>query len=403
MDRVTRAEIERIAAATLRDAGLTEPPLSVEKLLQYVQLHRDYYDLANPGFLDRAKHKLRIDGHKLVDIINKVRLQAVLLFDENRICIDQELPKIKHPWASCHETGHRLLPWHKPFFFGDTAQTLDPNYQADLEAEANYAAGRLLFLGNRFTEEAKDLVPTIKVIKSLAKRYRASLTTTLRRYVEQGPDFAMAMLVSTPPWSKQPAGQEHRWRHFIPSGRFSTLFPEIAAESLRTVLDEHVAYRRGGKVAEFRLELVDARGDRHELRAWSFNNQYYLLTLFVEERRVTDARIVMSGNEFRSVVEVDGGRGCPCKYPPAKPGALAVSRSKRPAETWPLRGHLSHPPGGYSGFNRSCSKRRSSRPWSWMYARIACSSRPTVDTKYPRAQKCCPTKFRGRPAKFRAM
>ena len=151
MDRVTRAEIERIAAATLRDAGLTEPPLSVEILLQYVQLHRDYYDLANPGFLDRAKHKLRIDGHKLVDIINKVRLQAVLLFDENRICIDQELPKIKHPWASCHETGHRLLPWHKPFFFGDTAQTLDPNYQADLEAEANYAAGRLLFLGNRFT------------------------------------------------------------------------------------------------------------------------------------------------------------------------------------------------------------------------------------------------------------
>ena len=43
-----------------------------------------------------------------------------------------------------------------------------------------------------------------------------------------------------------------------------------------------------------------------ELRAWSFNNQYYLLTLFVEERRVTDARIVMPGNGFRSVVEVDG-------------------------------------------------------------------------------------------------
>src|SRR5271155_3222562 len=28
-----------------------------------------------------------------------------------------------------------------------------------------------------------------------------------------------------------------------------------------------------------------------------------------------------------------------------------------------------------------------------MYARIAFSSRPTVFTKYPRAQKCCPTKF----------
>src|SRR5271157_1060850 len=29
-----------------------------------------------------------------------------------------------------------------------------------------------------------------------------------------------------------------------------------------------------------------------------------------------------------------------------------------------------------------------------MYSRITVSSLPTVDTKYPRAQKCCPTKFR---------
>ena len=100
--------------------------------------------------------------------------------------------------------------------------------------------------------------------------------------------------------------QENRWRHFVPSDRLSTLFPEISAESLHTALDGYAAYRRGGTVAEFRLGLVDARGDRHELRAWSFNNQYYLLTLFVEERRVTDARIVMPGNGFRSVVDVDG-------------------------------------------------------------------------------------------------
>jgi len=29
-----------------------------------------------------------------------------------------------------------------------------------------------------------------------------------------------------------------------------------------------------------------------------------------------------------------------------------------------------------------------------MYARICASSRPIADTKYPRAQKCCPTKLR---------
>jgi hypothetical protein len=293
MDRATRVEIERIAAATLRDAGVIEPPLPVEHLLEHVQLYRDYYDLTNPGFLDRVKHKLRIQGQRLADIINKVRLQAVLLFDENRICIDQGLPKIKHPWASCHETGHRLLPWHKPFFFGDTAQTLDPAYQADLEAEANHAAGWLLFLGDRFTQDARNLAPTIDAVKILAKRYGASLTTTLRRYVEQGPDLAMAMLVSTPPWEQPPDDQQDRSRHFIPSDRFAELFPHVSAESLRNTLDSHTGYKRGGKVAEFRFDLVDICKDRHELRAWSFNNQHYLLTLFVEERRVSAVRFVM--------------------------------------------------------------------------------------------------------------
>ena len=294
MDQATRLEIERIAASTLRDAGLHEPPLNIEALLDHVQLHRDFYDLANPGFLERAKHKLRIQGHRLLDVLHKVRLQAVLLFDENRMCLDQELPKIKHPWASCHETGHRVLPWHTPFFFGDTAQTLDPAYQADLETEANYAAGRLLFLGDRFTEDSRDLSPTVDNLKFLAKRYAASLTTTLRRYVEQGPDIAMAMLVSTPPWTlQQPTDQPHRWRQFAPSGRFAALFGNISAESLRRILDSHTAYKRGGKVADFRFDLQDSRGDRHELRAWSFNNQHYLLTLFVEERRITERRIIV--------------------------------------------------------------------------------------------------------------
>jgi Zn-dependent peptidase ImmA (M78 family) len=291
MDQATRKEIQRITAETLRDAGLTEPPLSVERLLEHLRLYRDYYDLSDPGFLDRAKHKLRVHGQKLVEIINKVRLKAVLLFDESRICIDNSLPKIKQPWASCHETGHRILPWHKPFFFGDTAESLDPAYQDDLEDEANYAAGRLLFLGERFSDDARDVPPTIDGVKQLARLYRASLTTTLRRYVEQGPDIAMAMLVSTPSWSEQPEDQQNRWRHFVPSPHFRQLFPELPVNPILALVDSHVHYRRGGTVGEFRFGLVDARGERHEMGAWSFNNQYYLLTLVVEEQRVTHATI----------------------------------------------------------------------------------------------------------------
>lgn len=290
MNEATRKEIRRVAEETLRDAGLTEPPLSIEVLLEHLRLYRDYYDLANPGFLDRAKHKLQIYGRKLVDILNKVRLRAVLLFDESRICIDESLPKIKHPWASCHEAGHRVLVWHNPFFCADTAETLDPAWHEELEQEANYAAGRLLFLGDRFTADARDTEPTVAGVKCLAKRYRASLTTTLRRYVEQGPDIAMVMLVSTPPWSLQPDDQPDRWRHFVPSPRFAVMFPAVTADMLRQLVDAEVEYHRGGTVADFAFGLVDSRGERHEFRGWSFNNQYYLLTLIVEERRIIQVR-----------------------------------------------------------------------------------------------------------------
>ena len=50
----------------------------------------------------------------------------------------------------------------------------------------------------------------------------------------------------------------------------------------------------------------------------------------------------------------------------------------------------------------SCSNRSSSCSWFRMYSRITVSSRPTVDTKYPRAQKLCPTKLRLRSPYTRA-
>ena len=36
----------------------------------------------------------------------------------------------RHPnreWASFHDVTHRVLEWHRPYFLGDTATTLDPD------------------------------------------------------------------------------------------------------------------------------------------------------------------------------------------------------------------------------------------------------------------------------------
>src|SRR5215470_10526682 len=59
------------------------------------------------------------------------------------------------------------------------------------------------------------------------------------------------------------------------------------------------------------------------------------------------------------------------------------------------RPHLLEPPeGGDQRHRLSWSRRLSSCSWFLMYSRITASSRPTVDTKYPLAQKLCPTKLR---------
>ena len=71
-----------------------------------------------------------------------------------------------------------------------------------LEAEANYGAGQLLFLRDRFIMEARDSAMDLKNIKSLAKTFGNTITSTLWRYVEQmGANLPMVGLVSASPTS----------------------------------------------------------------------------------------------------------------------------------------------------------------------------------------------------------
>ena len=61
-----------------------------------------------------------------------------------------------------------------------------------------------MFCGPVFSGEAKDTKPEWASIEGLKKRYGKSYSTTLRRYVQFGPDCPMAMLVSTPLWMESP-------------------------------------------------------------------------------------------------------------------------------------------------------------------------------------------------------
>lgn len=293
MDGATKREIDKVCWNTLRDAGIACPPVPVAVLLEHLRLYREFYDLQNPSFLDRAKHKIRVHGQRLAEIIQRVKLLAVLFYDEDRIVVDADLPVIKRDFPSFHEVAHRICRWHKPYFYGDTAQTLHPDWHEQLESEANYGASTMMFCGPVFTREALDTSRGWASVAGLKERYGKSFVTTLRRYVEHSHDHPMAMLVSTPYWKERPPDQSERWRHFVRSQRFVSEFSTLAAGDLLAAVDMNVPEKYTGSVTEFSYCLADSNGVRHEFRVESFDNSYYLLTLFVELRRLDAERMVV--------------------------------------------------------------------------------------------------------------
>jgi Zn-dependent peptidase ImmA (M78 family) len=279
MDTSTRCEIERIAAKILKEARLVNPPIQIEEVLEHLSVHRRFYDLEDPGLLERFAHKLRIGSQRIYRIVRKIKLAAIWAPDEDEILIDKSQPAPKQLWASFHDATHRMLPWHRDFFLGDTAQSLEPFYQDALEEEANAGASALMF-GPRFTEQAQELPTGWAAIEQLKKIHKKSYVTVLRRYVEHGPDQLLAGIVSTAHWDPKPADQITRCRHFVRSQRFAGIFQAVTGDELLAQINSNTRMRRGGPVGTFQVVLRDTVGKNHEFLGESFYNRHYVLTLF---------------------------------------------------------------------------------------------------------------------------
>jgi hypothetical protein len=88
MDGSTREEIDNEVTRVLREAGLTDPPIMIEDILEHLQLDREFYDLEDPSLLRRFWHKVRVRGQRLIKVVKKVNLAAVWLPDEEQILVD---------------------------------------------------------------------------------------------------------------------------------------------------------------------------------------------------------------------------------------------------------------------------------------------------------------------------
>jgi hypothetical protein len=151
------ARIERV----LRGLGNPEPPLHLEQVRELLKLDRAFFRADDPGIVREAVSRIRVATIQvfqrpmlLAEAIRKFSLQALYAPDSRRILLDGSLPLKKHRWSEAHEVVHSLIPWHDDVMHGDNRHTLTAACHEQAEAEANYGAGRLLFLRDRFVEEA---------------------------------------------------------------------------------------------------------------------------------------------------------------------------------------------------------------------------------------------------------
>ena len=286
----TARDIDDRVERVLRGLGHPEPPLRLKDVRELLKLDRVFYTADDPGVLREAVSRMRIAGLQvferpmlLFEAIRKSSLKALYLPDRKRIMLDAALPELKHRWNEAHEICHSLLPWHHDVMLGDNALTLIPVCQEAVEAEANFGAGRLLFLRERFTEEARSLDPSIGTVRDLNGIFGNTISTTLYRFVESaGVDRPFVGMISGHPHMSRRSrdfDSSDPCRHFIRSPAFGRCFGRISAAELFAHVVAYCGAQRGGPLGQDEVILTDDNGDRHRFHFETFFNRYDALTL----------------------------------------------------------------------------------------------------------------------------
>lgn len=288
----TAQDIDRRVERVLRGLGDPEPPLRLEDVRELLKLDRAFYTADDPGIAREAISRIRVATIQvyqrptlIIDAIRKFSLKALYLPDRRRILLDGALPEKKHRWNEAHEVGHSLIPWHEEMMLGDNAHTLSADCHEQVEAEANYAAGRLLFLRNRFADEARDLELTIESVRQLHDAFGNTLSTTLYRFVESAGTErpVVGLITGHPHTARRGSGHDPAkpCRHFIQSPAFAARFSRLLETDLFEALAGYCGSQSGGPLGAAELILTDDNGDQHRFRFETFFNRYDALTLGV--------------------------------------------------------------------------------------------------------------------------
>ena len=283
LDPRAQEDIDQFVSKIIKDLGISEPPVRLEHVLELLDLDRKFYSSSNTGLLNETFHKLKISGKQVLDsptriwdAIKKWDLRALYVPDRQRILIDETLPKPKQRWAEGHEIIHSIIPWHDSVLHGDQKRTLSIGCHDEIEAEANYGNGRLLFLQDVFTEQLFDSEVNFNTVKKLSKSFGNTMTTTLWRSVEAMKIPAVGFVSQHP--KKEIVDGNPAIRYFVRSREFVEQFEGMNGSSMFSKIQAY-CYGNRGPIGKGEVILTDSNGTQHVFFFETFFNGYDALTL----------------------------------------------------------------------------------------------------------------------------
>ena len=283
LDDGTARDIDNLVDRVHRDLGNPEGPVELVTVRSLLKLDLQYYTTNDLGLVDEVVHKMRIAAKQIIErpvflleAVKKFDLKGLFLPDRKRILLDADIPDLKKRWSESHEIVHSLIPWHKDYLLGDTKETLSPACHQQLEGEANYGAGRLLFPHKPMLDLARSGPPSMTHIRAIADHFGNTITSALWRYVEYSDDPCLGIIGQHP---HHMAADAEPINYFVRSARFEVEFSEVTEGEIFGLIRTYCAYGKRGPLGATEIVLRDNNGIEHLFGADTFGNNYQALTL----------------------------------------------------------------------------------------------------------------------------
>ena len=273
------AKVRAEAGRALEEAGVMGIlPTPVDQILAVAQVEEVTEDVLNEPFLVALRRKA---GKSLKQAVSKV--MGVFDAVASLVFIDQLLVPVKKRFVRLHEAAHGFLPWQRPMYrvVEDCDKSIDPEAAALFDREANVFASEVLFQNDTFHNLAADKPFEIWTPIRLARKFDASLYSSIRQYVSKS-HYTCVVLVLNPPEFKAAVGFKATLRRVVSSITFARMFDDHRWPQFYTPDDQigrlvPIGKRKSSGKQE--IVLTDRNGDRHDCIAESFTQTHQVFVL----------------------------------------------------------------------------------------------------------------------------